>query len=67
MFSSNSSFKFQDFKVSLTIFYENFWYLLPSLTGDIYGKCDQRLQLNPYGAGDDGKGGIATGYLYVVQ
>ena len=40
---------------------------VPSLTGDIYGKCDQRLQLNPYGAGDDGKGGIATGYLYVVQ
>lgn len=40
---------------------------VPSLTGKMYGKCDQRLQLNPYGAGDNGKGGIATGYLYVVQ
>jgi len=28
-----------------------------SADGKIYGKCDQRLQLNPYGAGDDGKGG----------
>lgn len=40
---------------------------VPSLTGKMYGKCDQRLQLNPYGAGDNGNGGIATGYLYVVQ
>lgn len=40
---------------------------VPSLTGMMYGKCDQRLQLNPIGVGDDGKGGIATGYLYVVQ
>lgn len=40
---------------------------VPSLTGKMYGKRDQRLQLNPYGTGDSGKGGIATGYLYVVQ
>lgn len=40
---------------------------VPTLTGAYYGKCDQRLQLNPEGTGDAGKGGIATGYLNVVQ
>lgn len=40
---------------------------VPSLTGKVYNKCDQRLQLNPSGAGDDGKGGVAMGYLYIVQ
>ena len=40
---------------------------VPSLTGKVYNKCDQRLQLNPRGAGDDGKGGVAMGYLYIVQ
>ena len=40
---------------------------VPSLTGYYYGKCDQRLQLNPKGVGDAGKGGVATGNLYVVQ
>ena len=40
---------------------------VPTLTGKLYTKCDQRLQLNPKGKGDAGKGGIATGYMNVVR
>lgn len=40
---------------------------VPTLTGKIYGRCDQRLQLNPEGTGDSGKGGVATGYVNVVK
>lgn len=40
---------------------------VPTLTGKLYSKSDQRLQLNPDGAGDSGKGGIATGYVNIVK
>lgn len=40
---------------------------VPTITGNCYSKCDQRLQLNPKGTGDDGKGGVATGYMNVVS
>lgn len=40
---------------------------VPVQTGYIYNYCDQRLQLNPYGTGDSGKGGHALGYFYVIQ
>ena len=40
--------------------------IAPTITGKIYNKCDQRLQLNPYGEGAKGKGGHAYGKLMVV-
>ncbi|MBE5957599.1 MAG: hypothetical protein E7254_01885 [Lachnospiraceae bacterium] len=40
---------------------------VPIQTGYIYNKCDQRLQLNPYGEGDNGLGGHALGIFYVIQ
>ncbi|MCR5203003.1 MAG: hypothetical protein K6D02_07960 [Lachnospiraceae bacterium] len=39
---------------------------VPTLTGKMYSQCYQRLQLNPEGSGDSGKGGIATGHVNVV-
>lgn len=39
---------------------------VPTLTGKYYTRCDQRLQLNPVGSGDGGKGGVATGYVNIV-
>lgn len=40
---------------------------VPTLTGKLYSRCDQRLQLNPEGSGYEGKGGVATGYMNVVK
>ena len=40
---------------------------VPTLTGKYYTKCYQRLQLNPEGSGDSGKGGVATGHVNIVE
>ena len=40
---------------------------VPTLNSSYMSKCDMRLQLNPYGTGDSGKGGVATGYVNVVK
>lgn len=40
---------------------------VPTLNSQYRPKCDMRLQLNPVGVADDGKGGIATGYVNLVK
>jgi hypothetical protein len=40
---------------------------VPSDTGIIHGETDCRLQLNPKGAGNNGKGGHAVGYAMKLR